>query len=103
MEELQADNLGETLKAHKKVLVQYGASWCGICRVMKPKLQKMSEEFTGVHFVYADAEKFPETREFAEVSNLPTFAGFVDGKLIKQAMGSKIENVQEIVDEIASH
>ncbi len=103
MEELQADNLGEVLKANKKVLVQYGASWCGICRVMKPKIQKMSEEFKTVHFVYADAEKFPETREFAEVANLPTFAGFVDGKLIKQAMGSKIENVQEIVDEIASH
>lgn len=103
MQELENDNLGDVLKEHKKVLVQYGASWCGICRVMKPKLQKMSEASDAVHFVYADAEKYPGTREFADVSNLPTFASFVDGKLVNQTMGSKIENVQELVDEIASN
>jgi thioredoxin 1 len=103
MQELESDNLGDLLKANKKVLVQYGASWCGICRLMKPKMQKLATDNDGIVVVYADAEKFPGSREFAEVENLPTFAGFVDGKLVKQCMGSKIENVQEIVDEITSH
>jgi thiol-disulfide isomerase/thioredoxin len=103
MKELESDNLQDIVKDNKKVLVQYGASWCGICKIMKPKLSKMSEEVEGIQFVYADAEKFPQSRELAEVNNLPTFAGFVDGKLVKQAMGSKIDLVQEIVDEIASH
>lgn len=103
MQNLEADNLGEVINQNKKVIVQYGASWCGICRVMKPKLEKMSETAEGIHFVYADAEKFPGTREFADVSNLPTFASFVDGKKVNQTMGSKIENVQELVDEITSH
>lgn len=100
---LENDNLGELLTQHKKVFVQYGASWCGLCRMIKPKIQKLSESRDDVFFVYADAEKFPGTREFAEVANLPTYAGFVDGKLIKQGMGSKIEAVEEIVNEIASH
>lgn len=103
MQELETDNLGEVLKSNKLVLVQYGASWCGICRLMKPKMQQLSQDNPNITVVYADAEKFPGTREFAEVENLPTFAGFVDGQLIKQCMGSKIENVQEIVNEITSH
>lgn len=103
MKELESDNLQDMVKENKKVLVQYGASWCGICKLMKPKLNKMSEETKDIEFFYVDAEKFPQSRELAEVNNLPTFAGFVDGKLVKQAMGSKVEAVQEIVDEIASH
>jgi thiol-disulfide isomerase/thioredoxin len=103
MEELQSDNLKDVLSQHKLVLVQYGAAWCGICRLMKPKLKKLSEDNPSIHFIYADAEQFPGSREHAEVQNLPTFAGFVNGALVKQCMGSKIENVQEIVDEIASH
>lgn len=103
MQELEKDNLGDVLKEHKVVLVQYGASWCGICRLMKPKVKKISDDNPNLHVVYADAEQFPKSREHAEVQNLPTFAGFVEGKLIKQCMGSKIENVQEIVDAITSH
>lgn len=103
MKELENDDLKSVLEENKKVLVQYGASWCGICRVMKPKISKLSEEVDDVHFLYVDAEKFPSSRELAQVNNLPTYAGFVDGKLVKQGMGSKIEAVKEIVDEIASH
>lgn len=103
MQTLENDNLGELIKENKKVLVQYGASWCGVCRVMKPKLEKLAEKNTDVVFVYADAEKFPGSRQFAEVSNLPTFATFVDGELVKQTMGSRIENVEEILNEITGH
>ena len=103
MKELESDNLGEFLKAHDRVLVQYGASWCGICRLMKPKVQQLAQDNPSLVVVYVDAEKFPGSREFAQVENLPTFAGFVQGKLIQQCMGSKIENVQEIVNEIAGH
>lgn len=103
MKELESDNLRELLDENKKVLVQYGASWCGICKVMKPKVTKLADEAADLEFIYVDAEKFPQSRELASVNNLPTFAGFVEGKLVKQAMGSKVEAVQEIVDEIARH
>ena len=63
----------------------------------------MAEENPEIEFYYVDAEKLPNSRQFADVSNLPTFAGFVDGKLVKQAQGNKVEIIQEIRDAIASN
>lgn len=101
--ELTEDNLEQLLTAHPKVMVQYGASWCGNCKITKPKFKRMAEENADIEFYYVDAEKLPNSRKFADVSNLPTFAGFVNGELVKQAQGNKVETIQEIKDAITSH
>lgn len=103
MTELTQDNLGEILSSNNKVMVQYGAGWCGNCRLTKPKFKRMSSENQDITFVYVDAEKLPGSRQFADVSNLPTFAGFVDGKLVKQSQGNKIEVIQDVLDEVTNH
>lgn len=103
MKELEIDNLAQVLAENPKVMVQYGATWCGNCKLTKPKFKKMASENEGIAFVYVDAEKFPESRKFAEVSNLPTFAGFVDGKLVQQAQGNKIEVIETVLHEVTSH
>lgn len=103
MQELQQDNLGEILNSNAKVIVQYGAGWCGMCRMIKPKFSSMAKENEDVIFVYADAEKFPGTRDFAEVNNLPTFAGFKDGKLVANKMGAKAETIEEVLNAIAGN
>lgn len=101
--ELTEDKLGELLTTNKKVMVQYGATWCGNCKITKPKFKRMSEENPGVEFYYVDAEKLPDSRKFADVSNLPTFAGFIDGNLVKQQQGNKVEIIQEVLDAITSN
>ena len=103
MIDLIEDNLGEVLSSNKKVMVQYGATWCGNCRLTKPKFKRLSTENEDITFLYVDAEKLPGTRQFADVSNLPTFAGFVDGKLVKQSQGNKIEVIQDVLDEVTNH
>jgi thioredoxin 1 len=103
MIDLIEDNLGEVLSTNKKVMVQYGATWCGNCRLVKPKFKRMSTENEDIQFVYVDAEKLPGSRQFADVSNLPTFAGFVDGKLVKQSQGNKIEVIQDVLNEVTNN
>jgi len=103
MTELTQDNLGEVLSSNKKVMVQYGAGWCGNCRLTKPKFKRLSTENEDIAFLYVDAEKLPGTRQFADVSNLPTFAGFVDGKLVKQSQGNKIEVIQDVLNEVTNN
>lgn len=101
--ELTEDTLDQILASNKKVMVQYGAGWCGNCKITKPKFKKLAEENPEIEFYYVDAEKLSNSRQFAEVSNLPTFAGFVDGNLVKQAQGNKVEIIQEVVHEVANH
>ncbi len=103
MIELKEDNLGDILSDNSKVMVQYGAGWCGNCRLVKPKFKRMSTENEDIQFVYVDAEKLPGSRQFADVSNLPTFAGFVDGKLVKQSQGNKIEVIQDVLNEVTNN
>lgn len=103
MIELEADNLEEVLAQHSHAFVQFGATWCGNCRMLKPKVKQMSEKHENVKFIYVDAEKFPNSRKLAKVDNLPTFAAYHNGSLVTQAQGNKLDTIQGVVDEITSH
>jgi len=100
LQELSQDNLSEIVSENKTVVVQYSATWCGNCRIMKPKVKKLASENENVTFVIADAEKFPESRKLADVSNLPTFATFVDGKFVNQTQTNKFDILKELVAEV---
>ncbi len=98
--EIAEDNLNEIVQNNKSVVVQFSATWCGNCRIMKPKFKQLASQNEDIPFLMVDAEKFPESRKMANVSNLPTFATFVDGKLVNQAQTNKLEVLNALVDEI---
>lgn len=98
--EITDDTLTDIVKNNEKVVVQYSASWCGNCRIMKPKFKKLASENEGVAFVIVDAENAPESRKLANVSNLPTFATFVNGVLKNETQTNKAEVLNELVAEI---
>ena len=41
MIELAEDTLEEIINSNDQVMVQYGATWCGNCRVTKPKFKRI--------------------------------------------------------------
>ncbi|MDG1195589.1 MAG: thioredoxin family protein [Polaribacter sp.] len=100
VQELSQDNLAEIVSDNQKVVVQFSASWCGNCRIMKPKFKKLSSENEDVAFVIVDAEKFRESRKLADVSNLPTFATFVDGKFLNQTQTNKFDVLKDLVNQV---
>jgi len=99
--EITEDKLQEVLNENPKTLVQFGAAWCGNCRLLKPKVKRLAEANPNIQFVYVDAEKFPESRKLAEVNNLPTFAIYKDGTFVNQIVTSKEEHLKAITNEIA--
>jgi thiol-disulfide isomerase/thioredoxin len=103
LKELDNDNLQEIVNSNDTVLVQFSASWCGNCRIMKPKFKKLSGENENVAFVIVDAEKFPESRKLANVDNLPTFAAFSNGKLVNQVQTNKIDGLVDLLNEVTSN
>lgn len=99
--ELNEDTLQNIVDSNEKVVVQFSASWCGNCRIMKPKFKKLATEKENLTFVLVDAENSPESRKLANVSNLPTFATFVNGKLVNETQTNKAEVLTDLVNEIA--
>jgi len=98
--ELNSDSLAQVVSDKPKVVVQYMATWCGNCRIMKPKFKKLAAENENMEFVLIDAEKFPDSRQLAQVDNLPTFATFVDGIKVNQTQTNKFEVLKDLVNEI---
>ncbi|WP_111709271.1 thioredoxin family protein [Lutibacter citreus] len=102
-QELTEDNLEQIVADNKTVVVQYAATWCGNCRIMKPKFKKLASENPDATFVLADAEKFPNTRKLATVDNLPTFATFTGGSFVNQVQTNKFEILKDLVNEVTSN
>lgn len=100
VQELTQDNLQQIVSENNTVIVQYSASWCGNCRIMKPKFKKLATENEAIVFVLADAEKFPDSRKLANVDNLPTFATFKNGTFKNQVQTNKFEILQELVEDV---
>lgn len=103
VQELSADNLSEVVNENDTVIVQYSATWCGNCRIMKPKFKKLAGENNNITFVIVDAEKYPESRKMATVDNLPTFATFKNGAFVNQIQTNKFDILKELVDEVTSN
>ncbi|WP_140937068.1 thioredoxin family protein [Sphingobacterium lumbrici] len=103
LKELENDSLQEAVSSSDTVMVQYSASWCGNCRIMKPKFKKLATENEQISFIIVDAEKFPESRKLANVNNLPTFAAFKNGKLVNQVQTNKIEGLIDLLNEVTSN
>lgn len=97
--ELTEDNLAQQIADNKQVFVQFGAGWCGNCRLLKPKVKRLAEADAETLFIYADAEKFPESRKMATVTNLPTFAFYKNGTFVNQVVTSKEEQLKALYNE----
>jgi thioredoxin 1 len=100
--ELTDDTLKDIVASNNKVVVQFSASWCGNCRIMKPKFKKFAADNEEIPFVIVDAEKFPESRKLANVSNLPTFATYSGGTLVSETQTNKAEVLSDLINEIVT-
>ena len=98
--ELTGDTLQQIIQENDKVMVQYGATWCGNCRIMKPKFKKLAAENEDIPFYYVDAEKLPESRKLATVDNLPTFAAFEGGNLKNQVQTNQADSLNTLFGEL---
>lgn len=102
-QELKDDTLAQIVDENDIVVVQYGASWCGNCRLMKPKFKKLASENEEIPFLYVDAEKLVASRQLAKVDNLPTFAVFRKGQLFKQVQTNQAESLIQLYNESTSN
>lgn len=100
---LESDNLQEIIDEHELVLVQYSAGWCGNCRIMKPKFKKFASTVDNASFYVVDAEDYPNSRALANVDNLPTFAAFKNGTLVKQIQTNKTDVLKAFIDETTAN
>ena len=74
------------------VLVDFYADWCMPCVMMSPIVEDMSEKFSGkIKFAKVNIEDEPKIADKYNVSSIPNFIVFKDGKVEKQFVGGMDE------------
>lgn len=75
------------LKSEKPVLVDFNATWCGPCRMLKPTLEEVAAERPEVEIVGIDVDENRDLAEEYEVFSIPCLVLFKDGAEADRSVG----------------
>ena len=79
----------EVIASDKPVLLDFGAPWCGPCRLLAPILDEVAEEREDIKVVKVNVDEEPELAGQFRVYSIPTLAVMKDGQLIHQSAGAR--------------
>lgn len=85
------------------VVVDFWAPWCEPCKVLKPLLEKLAEEYAG-RFLLAkvNADENPELSQHFGVRSIPTVKVLFQGQLVDEFSGALPESqIREFLDRFA--
>ena len=79
----------KVLKSPVPVLVDFGAAWCGPCRVLEPVMEGIAREHAGkLKVVKVDADEAAAVAARYRVRGLPTVIAFDGGKELRRHVGA---------------
>lgn len=87
MIDYQGQNYQEVIGQQGLVVVQYFATWCGPCKMLKPVLEQISNELTDVKFFRVDIDLFRNQAIEAGIRSVPTVVLYKDGEEVDRQSG----------------
>jgi len=91
----------EEVKAAKGlVVVDFFATWCGPCRQIAPKIEKLSEQLSDVVFLKVDVDEDEDLAQEYEIQAMPTFFFIKNGVKVGSVTGANMEAIQSKIDEL---
>jgi thioredoxin len=87
VKELIDDDFESTIKKGNWV-VDFWASWCGPCMMMKPEFEAAAKELKGINLAKVDVDENNKLSGKYEIRSIPTMILFKDGKEIARNIGA---------------
>src|SRR5688572_22881810 len=85
----EQDFESEVLVSEVPVLVEFGATWCGPCKVVEPELQALAQEYAGrAKVVNVDIDQSPFLARQLGIQSVPTFLVFHQGRPVTGKAGA---------------
>jgi thioredoxin 1 len=92
----------DVLQSTMPVLVDFGATWCGPCRMIDPIVEELAGEYAG-RFVIGkvDVDENPQTSMNYGIRSVPTLMIFKGGKPVDMIIGAV--GKQKLVEKLNAH
>lgn len=91
--EITSTELKEKIKNGDKIIVDFWATWCGPCKVMKPMFESagktLTEQNSEVQLYTFNIEKDMELVSEMGIRSVPTIKGFSGGRALFSEVGVK--------------
>ncbi|KAL7073921.1 hypothetical protein ACQ4LE_006722 [Meloidogyne hapla] len=82
----------------KLVVIDFFATWCGPCRLMTPKFNKLADEFADPIYVGIDVDENEHIAANYEINVMPTFVFFKNGKKLTVIEGNNYEELRKTIE-----
>lgn len=71
-----------------RVLIDFWASWCGPCKILKPSVQSFGESTDDVKVYFCNVDEDSEMAQAFGVRTIPTLVYMENGEVKKRKVGN---------------
>ena len=87
--ELTTENYGEVAASKLPVLIDFGAEWCGPCRMISPIIDELAGEYEGRAVIgKCDVDNNDDIVGKFMVRNIPTIVFIKGGQVVDKQVGA---------------
>ena len=99
---LEGNNFNKFIEKYPLSIVDFWASWCAPCRVIAPRIRRLSKIYKGkVAFGKLDTQTNQDISKQYKVTGIPHLAFFCYGKKISSMTGVKsVGYIKNVIDDL---
>ncbi len=78
----------EVVQSSLPVVADFYATWCGPCKILSPRLDRLAGSFTNrIRFVKINVDEAPAVAQRFEIHGIPALLFFKEGKVVDRIVG----------------